>query len=253
MLGLPYVGSDPLTLAVCLDKPSAKKLAQAGGVRTPQFQVIEDVDDLNNLGDFSLDFPVIVKPAYEGSSKGIRENSRVENLADLHQRSQHVIATYRQPALVEEFIAGAEVTVGVVGNAPAQILGVMEVVPRDGSAENFIYTLDVKRNWRQMVGYRCPPQVPASCVKELEAAALTLFRVLGCRDFARFDFRVDVHDRPYFIEANPLPGLAPNYSDLSLMGNLSGWDYSRIIRTILDSALERQGLLRPEYAYRAAV
>ena len=252
MLGLPYVGSDPLTLALCLDKPSAKQIAQAGGIPTPKFQVIEDIDDLNHSGTFALDFPVIVKPVYEGSSKGIHEGSRVDRLSDLRERVGNVIKTYRQSALVEQFIAGTEVTVGVVGGDPPQIVGVMEVVPQDGSAENFIYTLNVKRNWRQMVSYRCPPRLPASGIKELENLALTLFRVLGCRDMARFDFRVDPENRPYFIEANPLPGLSPEYGDLSIMGNLTGWGYPRIVRTILDSALNRHGWSRPQYAYRAA-
>lgn len=252
MLGLPYVGSDPLTLALCLDKPSAKTIAHAGGILTPGFQVIERLDDLNHLGAFALEFPVIVKPAYEGSSKGIHESSRVENLSDLRERVRNVIETYRQPALVEEFIAGTEVTVGVVGGDPAQIVGVMEVVPEDGTGEHFMYTLNVKRNWRQLVSYRCPPQLPPSCVQKLEASALTLFRVLGCRDMARFDFRLDRQNQPYFIEANPLPGLSPEYGDLSIMGNLTGWDYPRIIRTILDSALNRHGLSRLQHAYRAA-
>lgn len=252
MLGLPYVGSDPLTLALCLDKPSAKQIAQAGGIPTPGFQVIDTVDDLSLFGPFPLDFPVIVKPAYEGSSKGIHEGSRVNGLTGLRERVGQVIETYRQPALVEQFIAGTEVTVGVVGGGPPQIVGVMEVVPRDGSGENFMYTLDVKRNWRQRVSYRCPPRLPASCIKELETMALTLFRVLGCRDMARFDCRVDRAYRPYFIEANPLPGLSPEYGDLSIMGNLTGWDYPRIVRTILDSALNRHGLSRPLDAYRAA-
>jgi D-alanine-D-alanine ligase len=252
MLGLPYVGSDPLTLALCLDKPSAKIIALAGGVPTPGFQVIDSIDGLDHAGAFALDFPVIVKPAHEGSSKGIHTGSRVEQLSGLQAKVRTVIETYRQPALVEEFIAGTEVTVGVIGGSPAQVVGVMEVVPQDGSAENFMYTLDVKRHWRQMVSYRCPPQLPSLCVKELETMATTLFRVLGCRDLARFDFRVDRENRPYFIEANPLPGLSPEYGDLSIMGNLTGWDYARIVRTILDSAMNRQLLSRPQYAYRAA-
>lgn len=252
MLGLPYVGSDPLTLALCLDKPSAKQIALAGGIPTPRFQVIDKVDDLSRLGTITLEFPLMVKPAYEGSSKGIHQGSRVNCPSDLRERVGQVIETYRQPALVEEFIAGTEVTVGMVGGNPAQIVGVMEVVPQDGSAEDFMYTLDVKRNWRQMVSYRCPPRLPASCVKELETLAAVLFRVLGCRDMARFDFRVDRENRPYFIEANPLPGLSPDYGDLSIMGDLTGWGYSRIVRTILESALNRHGLSRAQYAYRAA-
>jgi D-alanine-D-alanine ligase len=253
MLGVPYAGSDPLTLALCLDKPSAKRIALSSGVETPRYQVIENLDDLLHFRDNPIGFPVMVKPAFEGSSKGVHQNSRVEKLEDLFPAVQAVLETYRQPALVEEFIPGIEVTVGLVGNRFPQVVGVMEVVPLGGPNEDFMYTLEVKRHWRQMVSYRCPPHIPDPWVQRIRDSALSLYKTLGCRDMARMDFRVDRLGRAYFIEANPLPGLSPVYGDLSIMGALNGWDYSRIIGTVLDSALERYGMIGQQYAHRTAV
>jgi D-alanine-D-alanine ligase len=250
MLGIPYVGSDPLTLSVCLDKPSAKKMAESGGVNTPRYQVVETLDDLSGFMRSPVRFPVVVKPAFEGSSMGIRQHSRVDKPDELFETVESVLQMYRQPALVEEFVAGIEITVGVVGNQSPQIVGVMEIVPQGGPDANFMYTLEVKRNWKQTVQYRCPPQLPESCIRQIEASALTMFKVLGCRDMARIDFRVDGDNQPYFIEANPLPGLSPLYSDLPIIGSLSGWDYPRLIKTILNSAMDRHGMAKPQNARR---
>ncbi len=252
MRGIPYSGSDPLTLAICLDKPSAKRVALSAGVATPPYQVIERIDDLPNLRNSALRFPLFVKPSFEGSSKGIRQNSRVDRWDDLTPAVQTILQVYRQPALVEEFVPGTEVTVGVVGNTPPRVIEVMEVVPRTGQDENFMYSLEVKRNWRELVSYRCPPQLPGPCIKEIETAALTLYRALGCRDLARLDFRIDPHHRVHFLDANPLPGLG-SYSDLPIMASLAGWTYSQLIETILNSALERCGLTRVAHAHRAGV
>ena len=106
--------------------------------------------------------------------------------------------------------------------------------------------------WQQMVFYHCPPQLPAACVQEIEKAAITIFRALGCRDVARLDFRIDGNSCVYFLEANPLPGLG-DYSDLPIMTALAGWDYSRLLKTILNSALERYGLLLPRHAHSTSL
>ncbi len=261
MLGIPYSGSDPLTLALCLDKPSAKRVALDAGVRTPAYVVVEGPQDINGpqalegprelegMADGRLAYPLVVKPSFEGSSKGIHQNSRVESPSELAQALQALFRAYHQPALVEQFIPGTEVTVGVVGSAPPRVLAVMEVVPQTGLAEAFMYTLEVKRQWRDLVSYRCPPHLPESCLQEIEATALTLFRALGCRDVARFDFRVDSSYRVYFLEANPLPGLG-SYSDVPIMASLTGWTYAQLIETILNSALARHGLLELHHAHR---
>ena len=241
MLGIPYFGSDPLTLGICLDKPSAKLVALSAGVLTPQYHVVRQIDELSALRKEAVDFPLVVKPAFEGSSKGVHPTSLVDNWDDLYQAVETALEAYRQPALVEEFVPGTEVTVGLLGNNPPRVLGVMEVVPQSGPNDNFMYTLEVKRDWRNLVSYRVPPALPAGCVREIEATALTLFAALGCRDVARMDFRIARNGNVYFLEANPLPGLG-DYSDLPIMASIVGRDYSWLIENLLNSALERCGL-----------
>jgi D-alanine-D-alanine ligase len=153
---------------------------------------------------------------------------------------------------VEEFIPGTEVTVGAVGNNPPRVLGVMEVVPRRGRHPDFMYSLEVKRDWEALVKYECPPQLPASCIKEIEAATATLFKALGCRDLARLDFRIDPSHRVYFLEANPLPGMGV-YSDLPILAGLVGWNYGQLVENVLNAALERCGLSRSQHAHSTSL
>jgi len=239
MLRIPYAGADPLTLALCLDKPLTKRVAESLGVRTPRYAVLDHTQAVDLALADGLSLPLVVKPAFEGSSKGIRLTSKVGNLEDLAASVEAVHRMYRQPALVEEFIAGKEITVGVTGNRPPQVAGVMEVVPRNGAGDNFMYTLEVKRDWQRLVSYRCPAHLPPQTLKEIEGMALALHKGLQCRDMARFDFRVDGKNRPYFLEVNPLPGLSPVYSDLPIMAGLMGQSYNQLIGGILEAALER--------------
>lgn len=238
LLGIPHTGSDPLTLAVTLDKDCARRLAASAGLAVPAGFVVgpdEDPDEL--LADRPLPFPVLAKPAWEGSSKGIRGKSLVERPADLASAVDRLRRDHRQPILVEEYVCGEELTVGVLGNAPPEILGVMRVVPLKADSK-FIYSLEVKRDYLNRVRYECPPALPAEALRAVERASLTAFRALGCRDVARVDFRLR-DGVPYFLEINPLPGLNPESSDLIIMARLCGWTPARVIERILDAALER--------------
>jgi D-alanine-D-alanine ligase len=139
--------------------------------------------------------------------------------------------------LVEEFIDGDELTVGVLGNSPAEVLGIMRVVPLT-QRENFIYSLEVKRDWRRQVRYETPAKLSAPDTAAVREAALTAFCALGCRDVARIDFRLR-NGVPYFLEANPLPGLSPGTSDLVLMADAIGVSYGELIGRIVDAAVTR--------------
>src|SRR5204863_9539251 len=142
---------------------------------------------------------------------------------------------YQQPVLVEEFVAGTEVTVGIVGNDPAQVLGVMAIYPKR-AVEHFVYSLEVKRDFRKLVDYECPARLPTGVAREVEAAALAVWEALGCRDVARLDFRVR-DEVPYFLEVNPLPGLNPESSDLVIMANLLGVTHTDLAGRIVAAAL----------------
>jgi D-alanine-D-alanine ligase len=239
MLGIPYTGSDPLTLAVTLDKDCAKRLAESYGIRVPKDLIVHAPDtelDADSLG--KMQFPLIVKPAWEGSSKGIRNRCLVESALQLRSVVEEMSRAYQQPLLIEEFIHGDELTVGLIGNGRPQILGIMRVLPVEPT-ERFVYSLEVKRDYLQQVRYECPARLPTAQYKAVEEASLKAFSALGCRDVARVDFRLR-DGIPFFLEVNPLPGLNPESSDLVIMAKLVGWTHAQLVTAILEAAMVRQ-------------
>jgi D-alanine-D-alanine ligase len=235
MLGIPYTGPDPLAAAVTLDKDCARRLVASHGGAVPWGMCVEPGQPLPARPPR---YPVIVKPAWEGSSKGIRGKCVVDDEADL-LRALDERRDQRQPLLAEEYIAGEEVTVGVLGNAPPRVIGCLRVVPlRD--EPRFVYSLEVKRSWEERVRYESPPALPKAHVRAVEEAALLAYRALGCRDVARIDFRIR-DGVPYFLEANPLPGLNPVTGDLVILARLNGMSYDELVRGIVESALARIG------------
>jgi D-alanine-D-alanine ligase len=237
MLAIPYTGSDPLCLAVCLDKPLTKKLVKAEGINTPNWLVIDGEKDLYLAPWEKLTFPVIIKPASEGSSKGIGLTSLANDVRQAETEVRRVLDAYRQPVMVEEFIDGDEVTVGIVGNSPPLIVGMMRVALKKPAA-HFVYSVEVKRDYVNLVDYECPPRISRDTLDVIERFSLATFKTLGCRDFSRIDFRINRDGTPYFIEINPLPGLG-SHSDLVIMARILGWKYEALIGSVLDAAKER--------------
>jgi D-alanine-D-alanine ligase len=238
MLDIPYSGSDPQCLAVSLDKPLTKKLVQTAGVCTPKWEVVNDKQGIEKVCQDSFPLPAFIKPAFEGSSKGIRLGCRVEAREQMAGVTTALLEQYQQPIMVEEFVSGDEVTAGVVGNSPPQIVGIMRILPKKRGS-NFVYSLEVKRDWQNQVDYECPAQLDARVLQKIADFSLRAFNTLGCRDFARLDFRLDKKGMPYFLEINPLPGLNPNSSDLPIMAYKMGWSYQSLISSVLNAALER--------------
>jgi D-alanine-D-alanine ligase len=242
MLDIAYSGSDPLTMAVTLDKDCAKRIVQSAGVQVPRWSIWQPGQDTGELANLDrLPYTAIVKPAWEGSSKGIRGKCVVDTVDELLTAVHGQQQAYDQAILVEEYIAGEELTVGVLGNDPAAVLGIMRVVPRQ-QEERFVYSLEVKRDWRRLVSYETPARLGPTVQGAVEDAALLAYRALGCRDVARIDFRLR-DGVPYFLEVNPLPGLNPESSDLVLLARGMGIGYRELIGTILNHALRRQSLL----------
>jgi D-alanine-D-alanine ligase len=238
MLGVPCTGSDPLTLAAALDKDAARRLVAFEGVSVPAGFVVPAEGPTSKVSAPEVPWPAIIKPAWEGSSKGIRGNCVVHSPAELSAELDERRRNYRQPLLVEEYIAGDELTVGVVGNDPPRVLGVMRLLPLK-KEEFFVYSLEVKRDWKNRVQYECPAQLRGCDGPAVEAAALTAYEALGCRDIARIDFRLR-GGVPYFLEANPLPGLNPETGDISLLARFVGVDHTELVGMILDAALARR-------------
>jgi len=237
MLDIPYSGSDPQCLAICLDKPLTKKLVASKGVSTPNWRVINDRQELRQIDSCDFPFPAIVKPAYEGSSKGIRLTSVVEDAKQAMGVIESLLENYQQPAMVEEIILGDEVTVGITGNSPPKVLGMMRIIPKQREGY-FIYNLDVKRNYLELVEYECPAGLEEKVLQCIQVSSLRAFQALGCRDFARLDFRISTAGVPYFLEINPLPGLG-THSDLVIMAKKMGWSHRQLISAVLNAALER--------------
>ena len=241
MLSIPYTGSDPLTLAITLDKPLAKQIVSAAGVPTPPWIKITSGTELKAVRAGDIPLPAFVKPAFEGSSKGIRLTSRVNTAGKARGTAQALLDDYGQPVLIEKYIEGEEVTVGIAGNSPPAIVGIMRVVPRK-KFKTFVYSLEVKRDWRNLVDYECPAKFNRATLKRISDFSIKAYEALGCRDFARVDFRVAPDGTPYFLEVNPLPGLNPDSGDLPIMSYKMGWDYQRLIGTVLNAAIERYRL-----------
>jgi len=244
MLGIPYTGSDPLTLAVTLDKDCAKRLVEAVGVKAPRSALWQPREDLHDLESRSyLPYTAIVKPAWEGSSKGIRGRCVVDTIEECIAAIERLRKEHDQPILVEEYIEGDELTVGVIGNDPPRVIGVMRVLPQQPTAR-FVYSLEVKRDWQRQVTYECPARLPPGRLKAVEDAALRAYKALGCRDVARVDFRLR-DGIPYFLEVNPLPGLNPESGDLVILSQLAGLTYDQLIGGIFQAALDRHAGIAP--------
>ncbi len=238
MLGVPYSGSDPLSLNITLDKEICKRFAKSIGIRTPYFKIVNKESDFKKL-NFKK-FPAIVKLKNEGSSMGLRLSSKVKNLDELKEKVYYLLKNYNEPVLIEEFISGKEITVGIIGNDEnARVLGMMEIRPKRLKQEDFIYSLEVKRNYKEEVDYIVPPEIKEKTKKEIEKNALKIYKLLSLRDIARIDFRCDKDENPYFLEINPLPGLNPNTSDLPIMAYKLGMDYNSLLKEIITSAFSR--------------
>ncbi len=237
-LNIPYTGSDPLTLSLTLDKAMAKRIVVSQEVPTPRFKKVERMEDLDDL---DLRYPLFVKLCFEGSSKGIRLDSKISDPQTLREKAKGLIETYGSPLLVEEFVRGPEFTVGILGNEAPRVLGVMQIEIKGIPPEESIYSLEIKREWEKKVRYRCPPSIAPSLLKKIEEVALRSYRALECRDVSRVDIRVGEDQIPYFLEINPLPGLSPVYGDLVIMARSMGWDYATLVKTIFHHALKRYG------------
>jgi len=233
--GVPYTGSDACALSVALDKALTKRVARGCGVDTPEFRVIPAGE--RTLPD-GLPYPVIVKPNAEGSSKGISDASVAGNPGELAERCGGDC-----DLLAEQYVAGREFTLGMLGNgADLRVFEPMEIIFTKRRGMYDVYSYGVKKNFREYISYKCPPELPAELIARMKHDAAVIYGVLGCRDLCRADFRLSNEGELYFIEANPLPGLAPGYSDFPMLAAYSGVPYGELIRAILHCALKRYGL-----------
>ncbi len=249
LLNIPYTASDPLTLSTCLDKARTKEILSYHNVPNPKFSVVNSKEQLINSG---IQYPLILKPVAEGSSKGIFDSSLLTGIDGLNGTLDKRVAEYRQPFIAEEYLPGREFTVGILGNGErAFALPVVEI-NFDALPEhvNPIYSYEAK--WildgpgNQIEMYKCPADIDNELHEKIEKAVLNACRLLNCKDWSRVDVRLDAEDNPHIIEVNPLPGILPdpkNNSCLPKAARTAGFTYAELINFTLNSALARYGMV----------
>jgi D-alanine-D-alanine ligase len=242
-LDIPYTGSGTLSLAVALNKALTKKILKADNIPTPAFQLFTTGKEKL---DPKLKFPLIIKPNFEGSAKGISRSNVVENEKDLYSKARELIDIYRQEALVEEFIEGKELTVGILENGTCSVLPILEIdFSTCRNSGEFFYSWRMKEfqgDDRQGLtpAFHCPARLDSRTEKLVKETALKTHRAVGCYDISRTDIRLSKDNIPYVLEINPLPGLNPKESNFPIMAYAAGMKFDDIIETILMSAYKRR-------------
>jgi D-alanine-D-alanine ligase len=244
--GIPYSGSDALTLSLSLDKAISKKIFTYYNIPTPPYFECANKKDIFVPKGFS--FPLIVKPRHEGSAKGIEPDSKVDDAGTLKKKIRGIIEAYGQPALIEEFISGWEFTVGIIGNdRPAgggsEVLPVVQrhVESKTGLSSHVFEKAGIDKKYLK---YRDLLEISPEIESRIKDYAITVFRGLDCRDFARLDFRVSEsllsRGKPaiYLLEINPLPSLAQD-DYFAMTAELSGISYDDMVNSILGAAVQR--------------
>jgi D-alanine-D-alanine ligase len=261
MMRIPYTGSKVLTLALALDKPMTKRVITFHDLPTPEFQTFERMDEPLSP---EMVFPMFVKPSREGTGMGVSRKSIVYNEEELRDQISGIFEKYKQPALVERYIEGREVTVGFVGNL---IRPVAHRLPEDENAlriqeglnffppmevdltpftdSDTVYSNRLKVELADQLNYLCPAPISEEQKQDLYWLAAAVFRVIGALDVSRVDFRLDVHNdyKPYILEINPLPGLSPVISDLVIEAAGAGIGHTELVNMILETALKRYSMI----------
>lgn len=260
MMQIPYTGSKVMTLALALDKSMTKRVLHWHELPTPDFQTFERVDEPLQS---DMVFPLFVKPSREGTGMGVSSKSIVHDEAEMREQIDQIFKRYKQPALVERYIEGREVTVGMVGNlmgpvarrvphdpdlprvqAGLRFFPPMEVDLTPFQDSDVVYSNRLKVDLADKLNYLCPAPLDDDMVDELNWLAAAAFRVTGALDVSRVDFRLDVHDnyKPYILEINPLPGLSIGISDIVIEAAAEGIDHTQLVNLILDTTLIRYGM-----------
>jgi D-alanine-D-alanine ligase len=246
-LGFPYTGSDAWVLAVTLDKSLTKLVLREHGVISPKGQFIEESSELKVDG---WRFPVIVKPNFEGSSKGITQESVVEDKQRLKALVEKQLAKFPAGVIIEEYIPGKDLTVAFLEKAPSQVLTPVEYVIEESELKKRkyrIYDYDLKSVNYNAVNVRCPADFPAHVLERAQDMARKAYKALGVRDLGRIDFRVAEDGQVYFIEINALPSLEPG-AGIYAAAALEGLHTDGVLAKVLESAVARWGVTDPRKA-----
>lgn len=240
LMGIPYTGAPAITLANCQSKFLTKKLLNYHGIKTAKFQLFDKISD-----EFKLEtkFPVIVKPAYEDASVGIENESIVANTNALKKRLEYVFSQFNQPALIEEFIEGREFNVSVVGDLKPKVLPISEIdFSRMPDHLHNIVSYQAKWDPHHESYHKtipiCPAKISKSLEEKLKHTAITAFKIMGTRDYARVDIRVTSDEEVYVLEVNPNPDLTEG-AGFMRSAHAAGLSYAQALKKIVMLAYER--------------
>ncbi|HTR99716.1 MAG TPA: ATP-grasp domain-containing protein [Bacteroidota bacterium] len=242
LMNIPFTGAGPLALGTALNKPRVKEILGAHGITTPRFAEF-GIGEKIALRD-GLAFPLIVKPSREDASVGIDDCSVVYSLSDLRKRVRFIQTEYDQSALVEEYIDGRELNVAILGNSPAVALPISEI-DFSGLTAGMHKIVSYEAKWiHGTVAYEgtkgvCPAALPATLEARIKETALRAYRLIGCRDYARVDFRLTKEGVPYVLEVNPNPDISDD-AGFARSARAQGYTFPQIVGRIVESALERR-------------
>jgi D-alanine-D-alanine ligase len=246
-LGVPYTASDPLALTLALHKGRAKEIWAYRGIPTAPFLLIESADDLPRLRRMRR-YPVFLKPVWEGSSKGIRQENYCRTAAQAVARARELLTEYREPVLAEAFLSGEEFTVSILGNGDEADCLPLIRYRFEGLPKGALPIMGYEAKWvwdrpdQPLDILECPAQVPEAVEARVRETALAAYRALGCRDWARVDLRLDGAGVPHVIEINPLPGIIPDLAANScfpLAAATAGMEYDELIQRVVGIAWRR--------------
>ena len=244
-LGIPYTGSDPLTLGICLNKIRTKEILMAHQIPTPPFQVFFPGESVNT--DHLL-FPSIVKPAAEGSSKGIDNSSVVSDPIPAKELIIEKLIKYNQPVIAESFLSGAEYTVALWGNHDkVEVLPIVAISFEDLPEGAWpMYSYEAKWIWdvpeQPLQIFQCPAVMSETLKDRIESLAKRVYSIFGIRDWCRIDIRLDADGVPNILELNPLPGILPKPEDNSCFpkaARTAGYSYEQMIGRLIAIACKR--------------
>ncbi len=232
---IKYVFSDAITLGISLNKALTKKIIRDAGINTAPFFVVNNIDEIKNC---NLNYPLFAKPVAEGTGKGIEDKSVINNFSQLSERCSHILDTFKQAVIVEEYLPGREFTVGITGNGnETRVEGVMEVIY--GNGVNNIYSYFNKENYKSRITYK---KADSEIYDDCFDISIKVWKALNAHDGGRIDLRIDKNGKMSFIEINPLAGLHPINSDLPILCRMYGTDYDSLIKRIMLAAIKRNNL-----------
>ncbi len=241
LLGIPYTGATPIALANCQNKVLTKRMLNATGINTPKFIVVKKPAKRYNKG---LKYPMIVKPAFEDASVGIENDSIVESSRQLNERVEYVLNNFMQPALVEEFIEGRELNVAILGDKNPFALPISEI--DFTSMPDYLHNIvSYQAKWdpnheayHKTIPY-CPADLPSSIEKKAKDIAVSAFKTMMCRDYARIDMRLNKNNEFYVLEVNPNPDLTES-AGFMRSAEAAGFSYEQTLKKLINLAWARR-------------